>query len=349
MDTPLHLACLGCLDDDERSIGELLLAGADSDLCNSGGCKPRDLLLQTVSEEMEFRSHCAALLDRPSTKAARNDHSKSSSSSEVIVPIEIDNTRNDTTSLITLFIDCIGQFDTQRLKTLLGSHGLHHSRPADGATLLHLCAQTGFHQGVCLLLQSKCPMRLDIHGCTALHHAAAANHPLIASELLCAFPSCLAMCNDAGDTAFITAVRAQAPAVIAVLTAVPPGSTSRSAAVTKALMSPGAEGLPPLHLSVKIGALRCAELLLSAQPSHSNFHTPTITHPLHVAAASRSDFSEAAARLLLQAGADVNAKDLQGLSAAEVAAAAGNLSLSRILNGIACAVAELETLKVSAL
>ncbi len=157
------------------------------------------------------------------------------------------------------------------------------------------------------------------------------------------------MCNDAGDTAFITAVRAQAPAVIAVLIAVPPGSTSRSAAITKALMSPGAEGLPPLHLSVKIGALRCAELLLSAQPSHSNFHTPTITHPLHVVAASRSDFSEAAARLLLQAGADVNAKDSQGLSAAEVAAAAGNLSLSRILNGIACAVAELESLKVSAL
>jgi ankyrin repeat protein len=70
---------------------------------------------------------------------------------------------------------------------------------------------------------------------------------------------------------------------------------------------------------------------------------------LHVAAASRSDFAEAAARLLLQAGADVNAKDSQGLSAAEVAAAAGNLSLSCILNGVSCAVAELESLKVSAL
>jgi hypothetical protein len=157
------------------------------------------------------------------------------------------------------------------------------------------------------------------------------------------------MCNDAGDTAFITAVRAQAPAVIAVLTAVPSGSTSRAAAVTKALTAPGAEGLPPLHLSVKIGALRCAELLLSAQPSHANFCTSTIPYPLHVVAASKSDFAEGAAKLLLQAGADVTARDSQGVSAADAAASAGNLSLARLLNNLALAVADLASLKVSAL
>jgi ankyrin repeat protein len=192
-------------------------------------------------------------------------------------------------------------------------------------------------------------MRLDLSGSTALHHAAAANHPLIVSELLCAFPSSLGMCNDAGDTAFITAVRAQSPAVVAVLTAVPTGSSSRTAALAKALSIPGAEGLPPLHLAIKIGALRCAELLLSAQPSLVNFHTPTIPRPLHVAAASLSDLAEGAAKLLLQAGADVMAKDAQGLTAVEVAAAVGNASLARILNNVAAAVADLASLKVSAL
>jgi ankyrin repeat protein len=247
------------------------------------------------------------------------------------------------------FLDCISQLDIQRFKVMLGSHGLHHSRPADGATLLHLCSQSGFLQGVTLLLQSKCPMRLDLHGCTALHHAAAANQPLIASELLCAFPSSLGMCNDGGDTAFITAIRAQAPAVIAVLTAVPAGSSSRAAALAKALLTPGAEGLPPLHLSVKIGALRCAELLLSAQPSHANLHTPTVPRPLHVVAASSSNFAEGAARLLLQAGAEVTATDSKGQTAADVAEGAGSVSLARILRNVASAVADLASLKVKAL
>jgi ankyrin repeat protein len=349
MDTALHLACIGSLYDDERSIGELLLAGADTNFCNSEGCKPRDLMLLTVGEEAEYRSNLLSLLDRPMLKAARDDAAKTVGSSAAVIALDTDDAHRSSPDVMSNFIECISRLDTQRFKVLLGSHGLHHSRQADGATLLHLCAQSGFHQGVCLLLQSKCPMRLDLHGCTALHHAAAANHPLIASELLCAFPSSLAMCNDAGDTAFITSVRAHAPAVIAVLTAVPQGSSSRAAALTKALTIPGAEGLPPLHLSVKIGALRCAELLLSAQPSHANLHTPTIPHPLHVLAASRSEVAEGAARLLLQAGADVNAKDSNGISAAGIAAAAGNASLSRILAGVASAVAELESLKVSAL
>lgn len=349
MDTPLHLACLGSVAEDERCIGGLLLAGGDADLCNSEGYRPRDLLLQTVAEEADYRAHLLALLDRPVAKPTRNDV-VTTMPAVPNTPAAADNLKSVLESnVIASFIDCIGQSDTQRFKVLLGSHGLHHSRQDDGATLLHICAQHGFLQGVSLLLQSKCPMRLDLHGCTALHHAAAANHPLITSELLCAYPSSLAMCNDAGDTAFITAVRAQAPAVIAVLTAVPSGSTSRAAAVTKALAAPGAEGLPPLHLSVKIGALRCAELLLSAQPSHANFCTSTIPYPLHVVAASKSDFAEGAAKLLLQAGADVTARDSQGVSAADVATFAGNLSLARLLNNLALAVADLASLKVSAL
>ncbi len=348
-DTALHLACIGSSYDDERSIGELLLAGADTNICNSEGCKPRDLLLMTVGDETEYRTNLLSLLDRPMPKAVRQEAAKSVGDAAVLVTVDTNDAHASTPDAISNFIECISRLDTNRFKILIGSHGLHHCRHADGATLLHLCAQSGFHQGVCLLLQSKCPMRLDLHGCTPLHHAAAANHPLIASELLCAFPSSLAMCNDAGDTAFITSVRAHAPAVMSVLTALPQGASSRVAALTKAIAMPGAEGLPPLHLSVKIGALRCAEVLLGAQPSQANFHTPTIPRPLHVLAASRSELAEGAARLLLQAGADINAKDALGFSAADIAAAAGNASLSRILANVAVAVCEMESLKVSAL
>ena len=301
----------------------------------------------TVGEECEHRSHLLSILDRPMMKYQAVPHTGSVAAAASLDNADTVNVSG--TDIISSFIDCIGRLDTQQFKVLLGSHGLHHVRQTDGATLLHLCANFGFHQGVSLLLQSKCPMRLDVHGCTALHHAAAANHPLIASELLCAFPSCLAMCNDAGDTAFITAIRAQAPAVIAVLTAVPNASSSRAAAVAKALAIPGAEGLPPLHLSVKIGALRCAELVLGAQPSHANLHTPTIPFPLHVVAASHSDFAEGGARMLLQAGADVTAQDSRGVTAADVAAAAGNASLSRVLHGVAAAAADLAALHVPAL
>jgi ankyrin repeat protein len=354
-DTPLHLACLGCLADDERSIGELLLAGVDADMCTPAGYKPRDLLLQTVPEQADHRATLLALLDRPMPKMTRvTADSVAAATTDTAVnaaaaAAAAENSSRGGQDVTSSFLDCISQLDIQRFKVLLGSHGLHHSRPADGATLLHLCSQCGFLQGVTLLLQSKCPMRLDLHGCTALHHAAAANQPLIASELLCAFPSSLGMCNDGGDTAFITAIRAQAPAVVAVLTAVPAGSSSRVATLAKALLTPGAEGLPPLHLSVKIGALRCAELLLSAQPSHANLHTPTVPRPLHVVAASSSNFAEGAARLLLQAGADVTAADSKGLTAADVAEGTGNVSLARILRNVASAVADLASLKVAAL
>ena len=362
--------------------GELLLAGGDSGMFNSGGCKARDLLLQTVGEEEEHRGYLLALLDRPVVVTrgdagvhAACDAAAAAAAADVAAAVAVSDVRGGVRDAMAEFIDCIGRLDTQRFKALLGSHGLHHTRQGDGATLLHVCAQSGFLQGVCLLLQSKCPMRLDLHGCTAMHHAAAANHPLIVSELLCAFPSCLVMCNDAGDTSFITAVRAHAPAVIAVLTAVPSSSSSRAAALAKALASPGAEGLPPLHLAVRIGALRCAELLLNAAPSHANLHTPTVPHPLHVVAASQSEFAEGAAKLLLQvwglyfgvwalgvqvifhlltlratqAGSDISVKDSKGRSAADAAAAAGNTSLARILSNVAAAVADLAALKVAAL
>ena len=53
--------------------------------------------------------------------------------------------------------------------------------------------------------------------------------------------------------------------------------------------------------------------------------------------------------MLLQAGADVTAKDSRGVTAADVAAAAGNASLSRVLHGVAAAAADLAALHVSAL
>jgi hypothetical protein len=117
----------------------------------------------------------------------------------------------------------------------------------------------------------------------------------------------------------------------------------------KTLSIPRAEGFPPLHLSVKIGALRCAERVLGAQLSHANLHTLTIPFPLHVVAASCSDFAEGGTRMLLQAGADVTAKVLRGVTAADVAAAAGNASLSRMLHGVAAAAADFAALYVSAL
>lgn len=37
---------------------------------------------------------------------------------------------------------------------------------------------------------------------------------------------------------------------------------------------------PLMHLSVKIGSLRCVELVLGAQPTHANLHNPTNPSPL---------------------------------------------------------------------
>jgi hypothetical protein len=85
------------------------------------------------------------------------------------------------------------------------------------------------------------------------------------------------------------------------------------------------------------------------QPSHANLHTPTIPFPLHDVAASHWDFVEGGSRKLLQAGADVTLKDSRGVTAADVAAAAGNASLSRVLHGLAAAAADLAALHVSAL
>ncbi len=53
--------------------------------------------------------------------------------------------------------------------------------------------------------------------------------------------------------------------------------------------------------------------------------------------------------MLLQAGADVTAKDSRGVTSADVAAAAGNTSLSRVLHGVAAAAADLAALRVSVL
>jgi ankyrin repeat protein len=309
-------------------------------------------VLLTVDEATEHKMLILTLLDRPVIPSSRGEASAEAdpvNTSPAIKSASVAVSPTADSEIVDKFLKCICEADSRLFKELLGAHGLQHSRRRDGATLLHLCASFGFLQGVCLLLQSKCPMRLDLNGCSALHYAAASNQPLIASELLSAFPSSLAMCNDAGDSAFIVAVRAKAPAVLAVLIAVPKAPSSRTAAVAKGLSLCGAEGLPPLHLAVKIGALHCAELILGAQPSQVNLQLPTVPHPLHVAASSPSEFAEGAVKLLLQCGADISAKDGFGLTAAEVAAAAGNLSLARILNNVAVTVADLEALKVSAI
>ena len=51
----------------------------------------------------------------------------------------------------------------------------------------------------------------------------------------------------------------------------------------------------------------------------------------------------------VQAGSDVTVKDAKGRSAADLAAAAGNASLARILNNVAAAVKDLAALKVCSL
>ena len=51
----------------------------------------------------------------------------------------------------------------------------------------------------------------------------------------------------------------------------------------------------------------------------------------------------------MQAGSDVTVKDAKGRSAADLAIAAGNTSLARILNNVAAAVKDLAALKVCSL
>lgn len=201
--------------------------------------------------------------------------------------------------------DLIVNKDDARLATLLASGTNANSSDVAGRTLLMAAAELGNANAVKLLLSHGAKVnardRLSYHdqgGSTALHRAARYQHHEIV-RLLITSKADLNVCDKNGQTALHWAAE------------------NGDLPMTQLLLDAGANPdrscrtSTSLSTAVVLGHIDIVRLLLSkgAQLSHpANARTPVLQYAVHI---RKPDLC----RLLIEAGADVNATDYEGRTA----------------------------------
>lgn len=204
---------------------------------------------------------------------------------------------------------------------LLLRNGANVGAEADnGRTPLHLAASGGNHQTVTLLLAAGAdPNAVDSSGLTPLMCAAWMGREAVVAPLVKAGARLDATGREAGFTALHLAATA-------------PGREHVVTALLQAGADPNvadANGRTALHQAAIHGAVGVARVLIqggAAMIPDSNGTTPLMSAILST---SRSEI----VRFLVEAGADVNARDKYGRTPLYYAAISGDASTARLLLG----------------
>lgn len=240
----------------------------------------------------------------------------------------------------------------------------------DAETALCAAARRGFADCVALLLAhgADCCTR-GARGRTPLACAAASGDGETLRLLLEATRDVRGARRDRGGEPLHAAATAGAANAVAQLVEAgfdPDGKAGRSlrrplhcaaergnAAVLRALLAAGASrgatdalGRAPLHLAAQCGdakrAAACVRALLEGASRAKvaglvlarTSREAGLRTPLHAAASAAGGSGELAAELLLSAGADSSVRDAEGLTAAQVARAAGHTAVERRLHSL---------------